>query len=50
MEEVVDLGQAEPEGLHQLLAVRVVALAEFREARVGGVPKSGGKGEGVEAI
>ena len=43
VEKVVDLGQAEPEGLHQFLAVFVVALAELREAKIGGLPEPCGK-------
>ena len=50
VEEIVDLGQAEPEGLHQLLAMRVVALAGPREAGVSGLPEPCGEGEGIETI
>ena len=46
----VDLGQAEPEKLHQLLAVRVIALAEFREIGGWGLPEPRGEGEGIEAV
>ena len=40
----------EPEGLHQCLAVRVVALTQNRETGVGGLPEPGGEGEGVEDL
>ena len=50
MEEVVNLGQAEPEGLHQRLAARVVTLAQFGKAGIGGLPEPRGEDESDEAV
>ncbi len=50
MEEVVDVGEAEPEAEHQFAAVFVVGFANGGEVRVGVLPLSGGEGEGVEAL
>ena len=40
MEQVVDVGEAEPEALHQGAAVFVVALAECCKSWVGGLPET----------
>ena len=50
VEKVVGFGQAEPEGLHQCLTMRVVALPKFGDVGVGGLPEPGGESEGVEAL
>ena len=50
MEEVIDLGQAEPKRVHQRLAMRVIALTQLRKAGIGSLPEPNGKGEGVEAL
>ena len=50
MEEVVDVGEAEPERAHQRLAVLVVALPDGREGWVRGLPEAFWEGEGVEAL
>ena len=50
MEEVVDVGEAEPEREHQRLAVLVVALADGREGGVRGLPETFREGESVEAV
>jgi len=50
VEEVVNVGEAEPEAEHEVAAVLVVALAHGDEFRVGLLPLPGGEGEGVEAL
>ena len=50
VEEVIDLGQPEPQGQHPLLAVCVVALAKFREAGVGGLPELDWESEGIKTL
>ena len=50
VEEVVDVGEAEPEAEHEVAAVLVVALADGGEFRVGLLPLPGGEGEGFEAV
>lgn len=46
VEEVVNVGEAEPEAEHEVAAVLVVALADGGEVRVGVLPLPGGEGEG----
>lgn len=50
MEEVVDIGQTEPEMKHKAAAVFMIALAEVREDWIGGLPEAFREGEGVEAF
>ena len=50
MEEIVDVGEAEPEWAHKGAAVLVVALADGGERGVGGLPEPFGEREGVEAL
>lgn len=50
VEEVVDVGEAEPEAEHEVAAVLVVALADGGEVRVGVLPLPGGEGEVFEAV
>ena len=50
VEEVVDVGEAEPEAEHEVAAVLVVALADGGKVRVGVLPLPGGEGEGVETL
>lgn len=50
VEEVVDVGEAEPEAEHQFAAVFVVGFADGSEVRVGVLPLPGGEGEGLEAV
>jgi hypothetical protein len=50
VEEVIDVGEAEPEAQHEIAAKLVVALADGGEFRVPLLPLTGGKGEVLEAV
>ena len=50
MEEIVDVGEAEPELEHETAAMFVVVLAGFSQVRVGGLPEPLRKGEGFKTI
>ena len=50
VEEVVDVGQAEPQMQHQLAPVLVVLCANGGQIRLRHLPEVGREGEGFEAI
>jgi hypothetical protein len=50
VEEVVNVGEAEPEAEHEVAAVLVVALADSGQIRVGVLPLTGWEREGFETV
>ncbi len=50
VEQVVDVGEAEPELAHEGAAVFVVALAKVGQNWAGGLPEAFGEREGIEAF